>query len=112
MRGKAMGQSQAEASGFTASGVEHSSSGALEGFCRVHLPVLIEEGLDPVVMAVEGDPIGDGDGAVGHLEEPPEALGEGVEQRPGLAAASRWPAVPSPADRRNDPRRLLHHWTQ
>jgi len=48
--------------------------------------VLHQEGLNPVVMALEGDPIGDGDGAVGYLEPPPETLGEGVEQRPGQAA--------------------------
>jgi hypothetical protein len=42
--------------------------------------------LDPVVVALEGDPIGDRDGALRHLEAPPDPLGEGVEQRPGQAA--------------------------
>jgi hypothetical protein len=37
-------------------------------------------------MALQRDPIGDGHGAVGHVEAPPETLGEGVEQRPGQAA--------------------------
>ena len=37
-------------------------------------------------MALEGDPIGNGYGALRHLEPSPETLGEGVEQRPGQAA--------------------------
>jgi hypothetical protein len=48
--------------------------------------MLHQKGLNPVVMALERNPIGDGDGAVRHLEAPPETLGEGVEQRPGQAA--------------------------
>jgi len=54
-------------------------SGALVGGCRAHLPVRHEEGLNPIVMALQGDAIGDGDGALRHLEPSPETLGEGVE---------------------------------
>jgi hypothetical protein len=56
--------------------------------CWAHLSVRHQKGLYPVVMALEGDPIGDGDGALRHLEAPSETLGEGVEQRPGHAAPS------------------------
>jgi hypothetical protein len=54
--------------------------------CSAHLSVRHQEGLYPVVMELERDPIGNGDGAVRHLEAPPETLGEEVEQRPGQAA--------------------------
>ena len=43
--------------------------------CLAHLPVRHQKRLDPVVMALQGDPIGDGDGAVWNLEAPPEPLG-------------------------------------
>jgi hypothetical protein len=45
--------------------------------------VLHEERLNPVVVALLGDPIGDGGSGLGHLEALAEGPGETFQQWPG-----------------------------
>ena len=49
--------------------------------CRALL--LYEEGLNPVVVALLVDPIGDGHRVLGHLEPLTESPGEALQLRPG-----------------------------
>ena len=45
--------------------------------------VLHEEGLNPVVVALLVDPIGDGGSGLGHLEALAEGTGEALQEWPG-----------------------------
>ena len=51
-------------------------------FCRAHLSVRHQKRLDPVVVALLADPIGDGHRGVGHLEPLAEGPGEAFQQGP------------------------------
>lgn len=51
--------------------------------CSTHLTVRHQEGLDRRVMALDGDPIGDGSGRVGHKEALFYLPAEALQQRPG-----------------------------
>ena len=60
-----------------------SMGAALMLLCRAHVAVRHQKRLDPVVVTLLADPIGDGYCCVGHLEPLTERPGEALQQRPG-----------------------------
>jgi hypothetical protein len=61
-------------------GARDSVAARLVLICWAHLPVRHQEGLNPVVVALLVDPIGDGGSGPGHLEALAEGPGQALQQ--------------------------------
>ena len=64
-------------------GARGSVAARLVLICWAHLPERHQEGLNPVVVALLVDPIGDGGSGLGHLEALAEGPGEALQEWSG-----------------------------
>ena len=62
-----------------------------QGFSSPTGLVLHKERLNPVVMTLLADPIGDGDGSLGHLKPLPESPDEALQHQPGQSPKGAGP---------------------